>query len=121
MPVNDDFDPSFGRPPCPYTREDCLPGCEHGYAGPCERLGVGRGREWIPGPPPGETRPANDDIDQRLESAMLTLDMMIQDVSSTIFDFRRGMVKLRRAIQFLFAAFVVLGICLLVLAWTSLP
>lgn len=31
------FDPLFGKPPCWYAQGDCLPGCEYGYAGSCER------------------------------------------------------------------------------------
>lgn len=160
-----EFDPLFGMPPCRYAQMDCLPGCEYGYAGPCERnkvshdeerwldithvgsvheiqwnpvtsahrhrpLSLGPNgkpdrrwvdREWIAGRPPGDMEVCNDNIDQRLEISMLTLERTIQEVSVTVSDFKRSMGKLLRAIQFLFWAFVVLGLCLLALAWISLP
>ena len=160
-----EFDPFFGRPPCPYTREDCLPECEHGYAGPCERnrlsydedrwmdithvgsvheiqwnpvtnehrhrpLSLGPDgrqdrrwvdREWVPGPPPGDKSGDDDDIDKRLEGAMLTLERTVQEVSVTVSEFRASMIKLRRATQFLFWTFVVLGLCFLWAGWRNLP
>ena len=162
-----EFDPLSGKPPCPYTREDCLPECEHGYSGPCERnrlsydedrwmdiTHVGSvheiqwnpvtnqqrhrpfnlgpdGRQdrrwvdgkWIAGPPPGEKHEDedDDDIDQRLESAMLTLERTVEEVSATVRDFRTTMDRLKRATTFLFCAFLLLGLCLIALGIAKLP
>lgn len=77
--------------------------------------------EWIAGLPPGNKGADNDNIDKRLEGAMLTLERTIQEVSATVSAFSRSMGKLWRATQFLFLAFSALGISLLWLAWTSLP
>jgi hypothetical protein len=38
--MGDSFDPLFGSPPCQYEEADCLPDCEHGFAGPCLRRAV---------------------------------------------------------------------------------
>lgn len=149
----DDFDPLSGKPPCPYTREDCLPGCEHGYAGPCERnrlsydedrwqdithvgsvheiqwnpvtgayrhrplsLGVDgqpdrrwRDREWISGPPPGESRPINDNVDGRIEAALEELERSVLEVTQTVQEFRSSVRLLGRGLKFAFWVFALIG------------
>jgi hypothetical protein len=105
----DKFDPLFGKPPCPYAQEDCLPGCEHGYAGPCER------KKFLYRPP-GESSPVNDNVDDRIEEAMATLERSVEEVTETIEEFRGSMRKLGRALNFLFWIFVLTGGCVIVLA-----
>jgi hypothetical protein len=68
---------------------------------------------------PREKSVSNDNIDERLESAMLTLERTILDVSATVAEFKRSMVMLKRATQFLFWAFVIVGLCALFLSWAS--
>lgn len=98
----DKFDPLFGKPPCPYAQEDCLPGCEHGYAGPCER-------KRLLYPPPGESRHVNDNVDGRIEEAMETLERSAIEVTQAIQEFRQSIRILGRAINFVFWVFVLFG------------
>lgn len=64
-------------------------------------------------PLPRERTASNDNIDERLERAMLTLERTVEEVSEVVSKFRGTMDRLRLATNFLICAFILLGLCLI--------